>query len=180
MLCGRQQKRREKTRTNGTSKATKAHGRQCATKPMRLMPSSTGCARQRRRASGCRLRRLRRMGSAFCYVSTMGNGATRSGQDYGPMGGWLVMVRHALSLPIGSHFLPPLPAQIAKERAMAKTIAGKRAFEAMGRRAYSFGLPISYARSMRINWPEWARREWAAGWISQGRRKLPGATERKA
>lgn len=50
---------------------------------------------------------------------------------------------------------------------MSKPPAGRRAFEAMGRRAYSLGLPISHDRRSKLCWAEYARRAWAAGWIMQ-------------
>lgn len=55
---------------------------------------------------------------------------------------------------------------------MSKPLAGKRAFEAMGRSACSRGLGINYQRSMRVNWPLWARQAWAAGYIMQGNKKF--------
>jgi len=48
---------------------------------------------------------------------------------------------------------------------MSKPLAGKRAFEAMGRRAQSMGLPLIYKRLERTGWPLWARAAWARGWI---------------
>lgn len=50
---------------------------------------------------------------------------------------------------------------------MGKPLAGKALFEAMGRRAYTQGRPITYQRSMRNHWPMWARSAWARGWIYQ-------------
>jgi hypothetical protein len=50
---------------------------------------------------------------------------------------------------------------------MGKPLAGKKAFEAMGRRACSIGLPLNAYRSHRISWPTWAREAWARGWIVQ-------------
>lgn len=50
----------------------------------------------------------------------------------------------------------------------AKPLAGKRWFEALGRRAFSQGLPINYERSQRNYWPMWARCAWARGWMQQG------------
>lgn len=50
---------------------------------------------------------------------------------------------------------------------MRKPLAGKRLFEAMGRRASTQGLPIDYERAMRGIWPGWARSAWARGWIMQ-------------
>jgi hypothetical protein len=58
---------------------------------------------------------------------------------------------------------------------MKRPPAGKRAFEAMGRSAYSRGLPLSHQRSMRIMWPNWARKAWAAGWLMQGPINVRGA-----
>ena len=40
-------------------------------------------------------------------------------------------------------------------------------FEAQGRSAHSRGLPLNYGRSVRLSWPQWARRAWAKGWLSQ-------------
>jgi hypothetical protein len=50
---------------------------------------------------------------------------------------------------------------------MSKPLAGKRAFEAMGRRASSAGLPLIHKRMERIGWPMWARSAYARGWIQQ-------------
>ena len=50
---------------------------------------------------------------------------------------------------------------------MGKPLSGKKFFEAMGRRAYTQGLPITYERSMRNHWPMWARSAWARGWLYQ-------------
>lgn len=50
---------------------------------------------------------------------------------------------------------------------MGKPLAGKRAFEAMGRSAKSRNLPLNHQRQMRLAWPKWARQAWAAGWIMQ-------------
>ena len=50
---------------------------------------------------------------------------------------------------------------------MRKPLAGKALFEAMGRRAYTRGLPLNYERAMRNSWPMWARCAWARGWIYQ-------------
>jgi hypothetical protein len=50
---------------------------------------------------------------------------------------------------------------------MRKPLAGKAFFEAMGRRAYTQGLPIVYERAMRNMWPMWARSAWARGWLHQ-------------
>ena len=47
---------------------------------------------------------------------------------------------------------------------MSKPLAGKRAFEAMGRRAQSLGLPSIHGRAQRQQWPLWARTAFAAGW----------------
>lgn len=41
-------------------------------------------------------------------------------------------------------------------------------FEAQGRSARSRGLSISHGRAIRVHWPEWARKAWAAGWVMQG------------
>lgn len=58
---------------------------------------------------------------------------------------------------------------------MAKPLAGKRAFEAMGRRARSHGTSILIGRAARNAWPQWARSAWTAGWINQaGRRAQDG------
>lgn len=50
---------------------------------------------------------------------------------------------------------------------MGKPLSGKNFFEAMGRRAYTQGLPITYERAMRNHWPMWARSAWARGWLDQ-------------
>lgn len=50
---------------------------------------------------------------------------------------------------------------------MGKPLSGKKFFEAMGRRAYTQGLPITYERAMRNKWPMWARCAWARGWLYQ-------------
>lgn len=50
---------------------------------------------------------------------------------------------------------------------MGKPLSGKKLFEAMGRRAYTQGLPITYERAMRNHWPMWARSAWARGWLYQ-------------
>ncbi|MBB5444607.1 MULTISPECIES: hypothetical protein [unclassified Paraburkholderia] len=48
-----------------------------------------------------------------------------------------------------------------------KPLAGKRAFEAMGRRAASMGMPLLHKRLERLGWPMWARSAYARGWIQQ-------------
>jgi hypothetical protein len=48
-----------------------------------------------------------------------------------------------------------------------KKLAGKRAFEAMGRRAASMGLPIHYGRAQRQNWKPFAKEAYARGWLCQ-------------
>lgn len=58
---------------------------------------------------------------------------------------------------------------------MGKPLAGRRAFEAMGRRARSQGLSIATGRSIRTTWPDWARSAWAAGWIMQAPKFKPAA-----
>lgn len=40
-------------------------------------------------------------------------------------------------------------------------------FEAQGRRAYSFGLPLNFKRHEHRQWPMWARCAWARGWLYQ-------------
>lgn len=50
---------------------------------------------------------------------------------------------------------------------MGKPLAGKAWFEALGRRAYTQGLPLDYQRAMRNHWPMWARSAWARGWLYQ-------------
>lgn len=57
---------------------------------------------------------------------------------------------------------------------MTKPLAGWRAFEAMGRSACSRELGMNYQRSMRVNWPKWARQAWAAGYIMQGNKNFKG------
>lgn len=53
---------------------------------------------------------------------------------------------------------------------MKKPLAGKRYFEAMGRRAASQKMPIHYDRIARQQWPMWARQAWARGWLDQSTR----------
>ena len=50
---------------------------------------------------------------------------------------------------------------------MKKPLAGKRYFEATGRRAASQGKPILHDRIARQAWPMWARAAWTRGWIMQ-------------
>ncbi|TDV39575.1 hypothetical protein C7405_101694 [Paraburkholderia caballeronis] len=50
---------------------------------------------------------------------------------------------------------------------MGKPLSGKRAFEAMGRRASATGLPLLLKRMERLGWPRWAREAYARGWIQQ-------------
>lgn len=50
---------------------------------------------------------------------------------------------------------------------MKRPPAGKVAFEAMGRSAYSRGLSSSAGREQRIYWPLWARQAYARGWLLQ-------------
>lgn len=58
---------------------------------------------------------------------------------------------------------------------MAKKLAGKRWFEALGRRAASKGLPSIHGRSARQKWPMWARQAYARGWLVQGFRSAKAA-----
>ena len=51
---------------------------------------------------------------------------------------------------------------------MAKPLAGKRWFEALGRRAKSKGEPILTGRIERSKWPMWARSAYTCGWLDQG------------
>lgn len=51
---------------------------------------------------------------------------------------------------------------------MAKKLAGKRWFEALGRRAKSQGKPMLSERMERSKWPMWARRAYTCGWLDQG------------
>lgn len=55
---------------------------------------------------------------------------------------------------------------------MAKKLAGKRWFEALGRRAKSEEKPILHWRVQRMEWPMWARRAWVSGYLDQGTRRL--------
>lgn len=50
---------------------------------------------------------------------------------------------------------------------MGKPLAGSAWFEALGRRAYTQGLPLNYEHSMRNKWPMFARCAWARGWLFQ-------------
>lgn len=50
---------------------------------------------------------------------------------------------------------------------MAKKLAGKRWFEALGRRERSQGL-AGWVGGYRREWPAWARRAYLAGWYDQG------------
>lgn len=50
---------------------------------------------------------------------------------------------------------------------MKKPLAGKRFFEAMGRRAASQEMPFIHDRLAKQAWPVWARSAWARGWIMQ-------------
>lgn len=50
---------------------------------------------------------------------------------------------------------------------MKKPLAGRKAFEAMGQRARSTGMPLSFGRRMRQLWPDWAQTAWARGWLLQ-------------
>jgi hypothetical protein len=63
---------------------------------------------------------------------------------------------------------------------MAKPLAGKRAFEAMGRRARSLGTSILIGRAARNSWPQWARSAWSAGWINQAGRHAQNEQKSKA
>lgn len=49
-----------------------------------------------------------------------------------------------------------------------KPLAGKRWFEALGRRAFSIGEALSATRLKRKKWPEWAQRAYVVGWFKQG------------
>jgi hypothetical protein len=48
-----------------------------------------------------------------------------------------------------------------------KRLAGKKAFEAMGRRAASMGLPIHCGRLQRQDWKPFAKSAYARGWLLQ-------------
>ncbi|WP_186202337.1 hypothetical protein [Burkholderia gladioli] len=50
---------------------------------------------------------------------------------------------------------------------MAKPLAGKRAFEAMGRRAATLRQPLNHHRMERLGWPVWARTAFTRGWMLQ-------------
>lgn len=50
---------------------------------------------------------------------------------------------------------------------MKRPPAGKRAFEARGRRAASLGLPLDFGRRQRAEWPAWARMAFSFGWHHQ-------------
>lgn len=49
---------------------------------------------------------------------------------------------------------------------MAKKLAGKRWFDAMGRRARSQGKPMWLGQD-RQQWPLWARAAYTCGWLDQ-------------
>ncbi|MBO1856840.1 hypothetical protein J4G52_25200 [Burkholderia cenocepacia] len=49
--------------------------------------------------------------------------------------------------------------------AMKKQLAGRRAFEAMGRRAQSQGIRCGTIQAIGRNWPNWAREAWIAGYV---------------
>ena len=48
---------------------------------------------------------------------------------------------------------------------MKKPLAGRRAFEAMGRRAQSQGIPCVLIHAIGRGWPHWAREAWATGYV---------------
>lgn len=50
---------------------------------------------------------------------------------------------------------------------MAKPLAGRRAFEAMGRSAAARRLPLRFGYGARRGWPEWARIAYIGGWLDQ-------------
>lgn len=55
-----------------------------------------------------------------------------------------------------------------------KTLAGKLAFEARGRRARSLKLNRDLMRESLKNaqWPDWAKAAWRRGWKNQGGTRL--------
>lgn len=57
---------------------------------------------------------------------------------------------------------------------MTKPLAGKRYFEALGRRHESLGLP--YLRAATLGWPLWARRAYCRGRIYQTENHAKAAT----
>lgn len=50
---------------------------------------------------------------------------------------------------------------------MKRPPAGRRAFEALGRRHESIGMPYQTFRRHTLSWPLWARRAYCAGRINQ-------------
>lgn len=48
---------------------------------------------------------------------------------------------------------------------MKKPLAGRQAFEAMGRRAQSQGSRCGAIHAIGRNWPYWAREAWIAGYV---------------
>ena len=52
---------------------------------------------------------------------------------------------------------------------MSSPLAGRRAFEAMGRRDASNGLPLIAMRAKRRGWPRWAQEAFAFGWLAEKR-----------
>lgn len=50
---------------------------------------------------------------------------------------------------------------------MKRPPAGRRAFEALGRRHEAIGLPYLTFRSCTLSWPMWARRAYCSGRLNQ-------------
>lgn len=48
---------------------------------------------------------------------------------------------------------------------MKKPLAGRRAFEARGRRAQSQGIPCLSIHAIGRDWPHWAREAWISGHV---------------
>lgn len=48
---------------------------------------------------------------------------------------------------------------------MKKPLAGRRAFEAMGRRMRSQGIPCVMVHAIGRSWPGWARDAWITGYV---------------
>lgn len=62
---------------------------------------------------------------------------------------------------------------------MSKRIAGKRWFEALGRRHESLGITVAEGKGTRALWPIWARQAYFRGRLYQmGTWDLPQTTER--
>lgn len=62
---------------------------------------------------------------------------------------------------------------------MSKRVAGKRWFEALGRRHESLGITVQESKSIRVLWPFWARQAYFRGRLNQiGTLELSKNTEK--